>query len=136
MNTTHQLLIALVIVVAAGCDRTQALPRHSGVVFAHVGSADSETGTSHDLTEAGQFAAGFDHGDVNAIDWDAMIKWKYLTTNDATDSYRLNWVFSPASGASVSGTSDVVYDGSTKAVVVINDQLTVTISPMDDQDGG
>ncbi len=136
MKYTRQLLIAIATVVAVGCDRTQALPRHAGVVFAHVGSADSKTGTSSELAETGQCSTGFDYGDASAIDWDATINWKYLTTNDAADCYRLNWDFSPSSGAPESGVSDVSYDGSTQAVAVINDQLTVTIGPSADQDGG
>ena len=136
MKTTTLLLLGIASFIFVGCDRTRDLPQHAGVVFAHVGSADPATGTSHVLDVTGQFAAGFDYGDASAADWDATINWNFLASNDIMDTYRLNWVFTPASGSSVSGTSDVAFDGTNQSITVVNDQLTITISSPDTKTGG
>ena len=132
----YSLVIVIAVLLLAGCETTTVTPQFAGVVHARVGPADSETFTSHKLTKNGQFASGFDYGDPNVVDWKATIQWSLLASQNAADTYRLNWIFTPASGASVSGTSDVDYDGKNKVVTVANDQLTITIEPETAQNAG
>ena len=136
MKTLPRSLFCIAILACVGCDGKRSTPQHSGVVFAHVDSIDSGTGVSTVLTKFGDFDSGFDYGDTETIDWDVTIRWRFLKSNDSVDSYHLSWVFTPASGTPVSGSSDVAYDGSTRAVVPINKQLTVTIDPEFDKAGG
>ena len=131
MKTTTLLLIGIASILFPGCDSILTQPRHAGIVFGHVGSADSGTGTSNVLAETGHFGVGFDYGEPDAIDWNATIDWTLLASNDRKDTYRLKWVFTPASGSVVSGASDVSYDGTIQSVVVVNDQFSITIDPVD-----
>ncbi|WP_068267615.1 hypothetical protein [Rubripirellula obstinata] len=136
MSNSTRVLLGVVTLAFVGCGGGSSLPQHAGVVFAHVGSADSATGTSHVLTDDGQFFAGFHYGDPQATDWNATIDWRFLKANDAADSYRLKWTFTPSSGATATGSSDVAFDGLASVVVSVNDQLTITIDPLRPQNGG
>ena len=135
MRTTTHLLFAIALIVVAGCDGDPPLPQHAGIVFAHVGSASSKTGTSSLLDKTGQLGVGFHYGGAEAIDWEASVNWKFLASTGTTDSYRLSWVFTPVTGEPTSGDTEITYNGNTQSAAVVNDQLTVTIDPIESQTG-
>jgi hypothetical protein len=120
-------LLALVVLI--GCGRTKAAPRFEGRIVSHVDTYASGTGSESRLDREGSMSTGFNYGDPAKADWTSDIKWRFLRQDEGVDVYQIEWTFRPQSGAGVSQTKEVFFDGSHSVRVSANPWQTVSIEP-------
>ena len=131
MNRTraHMGITILCFALLHGCTKTEPLARVDGIVRSHVDSYQSGTGGSMDLVRANQMTSGFDYGDPEKTDWKSDIQWELIDHRGESDVYQFKWTFSPSTGAGVSRTQEVEYDGTKGVIVFQNEWQTVSIEP-------
>ncbi len=118
---------------ASQTDPTSLKPRFDGIVTTHVDKYRSGTGSSTDLILGRQMRTGFDYPDSNKkkTDWTSEIHWELTGHRGDSDVYRFRLVYTspPDTGAPVSKTKEIEYDGKAPVVVFEHGQETVSIEP-------
>ncbi|MEP3479115.1 MAG: hypothetical protein ABJZ55_07710 [Fuerstiella sp.] len=113
----------------AGCAKETPVPRFAGTIVSHVDSYGSGTGTSHQLSPAGQMRSGFDETDDVEADWIADVKWSFLRREDGADVYRVEWQFVERNRSSVPRDAELAFDGVSPSKLAVSDQLIISIEP-------
>jgi hypothetical protein len=73
--------------------------------------------------------SGFHYGDPAKPDWDADIKWSFLSHDGTSDLYRVEVAFRTKFGNSRPHVIEVPFDGSQPAMIPINDWLVISVEP-------
>ncbi len=112
-----------------GCANDTTVPKFAGTIVSHVDSYGSGTGTSSQLSDAGQMRTGFDYTDESKADWTADIKWSFLRREDDADVYGIECKFLEPNRLSEPNTEELSFDGESPAKLQVSEQLIISIEP-------
>ncbi len=129
MKNILSIIIGLLILCLAGCDQVAPEPRFAGTIISHIETYGSGTGTSSQLSSAGQMQTGFDYADDSRMDWTADIKWSFIRREDESDVYHIEWEFQAQNGSPVFNDAELSFDGLSPAKLTITEQLIISIEP-------
>ena len=126
-SVRHLITIATCALILTGCGTNQPTAKLSGTVSAHC--ENEINGAVHqELKNTGRLNAGMYDNDKSE-GWKVDITWSQVTVEDSGSTYDFDWSYTIDSEAPVSGSSDIVFDGKTRAVAKVDDQLTISIDP-------